>query len=289
MFHLQFFFLAFGVLLFSSVLTAESNCQEVDILIVAPHPDDEVIGCTGFIMQALESGKKVAVVVMTNGDGFPKGTSAITSKPREELEPSDFLKLATLRQNQSFDGIKVVGLQPTDLSFLSYPDGGLAAIYRSESHVPYRAKHTSKSTTYGLVVKDYHSAKHGSPANYTKESVLGDLTEIIKERKPEEIYVTHEVDQHPDHRAALWFVRDAAKDAKFQGKLFTYLVHGVRLPPGKPRRVKLTCQQLEAKKFAIGKHKIPTVHDHLVAAHAKEEELFWEIRLDQPSKTPSKN
>lgn len=154
-FFSQLISLVWFALVCSNGLGAVSKCKDVDLLIVAPHPDDEVIGCTGVIMQALEAGKKVAVVVMTNGDGFPKGTSAVTGKTRDQLEPSDFFKLATLRQNQSVEGIQVVGLERSDLSFLSYPDGGLAAIYRSESNVPYRAKHTGKSTTYGLVAKDY--------------------------------------------------------------------------------------------------------------------------------------
>ena len=255
----------------------KAGCQAVDVLIFAPHPDDEVIGCTGVILQALEAGKKVGVVIMTNGDGFPKGTAAVTGKSKDELVPADFLQLATLRQQQSYEGIRVIGLKPEDISFLSYPDGGLSTIFRTEENVVYQQKHSGKSATYGLVAKDYHSAKHGNAASYTRESILGDLKEIIKERNPDEIYVTHELDQHSDHRAAMWFVREAAREVSFQGKLFTFILHGVRLPPGAPHRVKLTPQQLELKKIAISKHRIPKVHDHLVDAHAKEEELFWEV------------
>src|SRR5574340_1404799 len=38
------------------------------ILVVAPHPDDESLGCAGLIKQAVENGADVHVVVMTNGD-----------------------------------------------------------------------------------------------------------------------------------------------------------------------------------------------------------------------------
>lgn len=265
-----------AVLISAATLPA---AEPVDVLIIAPHPDDEVIGCTGVILQALEQKKKVAVVVMTNGDGFPKGTAAITGKPRAELKPEDFFQLARLRQKQSYEGIRLVGLKKRDVAFLSYPDGGLAAIYHSDSGVTYRNKHTGKAETYGLIGQDYHSARHGKPASYTKASILGDLAEIIRERSPSEIYVTHELDQHSDHRAAMWFVRDAAGQVGFRGQLFTFIVHGKKLPEGSVRRVQLSPNQLAVKKAAIGVHKIPKVHDHLVDTHAKEAELFWPIKV----------
>src|SRR4051794_14884739 len=45
--------------------------QADSIVVFAPHPDDEVIGCAGIIMQALARGARVKVVAITSGDGFP--------------------------------------------------------------------------------------------------------------------------------------------------------------------------------------------------------------------------
>jgi hypothetical protein len=39
------------------------------ILIIAPHPDDEVLACGGLIQQALALGDSVWVVYVTAGDG----------------------------------------------------------------------------------------------------------------------------------------------------------------------------------------------------------------------------
>jgi LmbE family N-acetylglucosaminyl deacetylase len=50
-------------------------------------------------------------------------------------------------------------------------------------------------------VRDYHSLVHDRAAPYTKAAVIADLKEIIKTRHPKEIFVTNEVDSHPDHRA----------------------------------------------------------------------------------------
>lgn len=38
------------------------------LLIIAPHPDDEVFGCAGLIQRALLQGKNVNVIVLTNGE-----------------------------------------------------------------------------------------------------------------------------------------------------------------------------------------------------------------------------
>ncbi len=76
---------------------AEETTQGQDhlnILVFAPHPDDEVLGCGGVISQALKQEKRVGVVVLTNGDGFPKAAAVVTKKPQNQLTPEDFLKLA---------------------------------------------------------------------------------------------------------------------------------------------------------------------------------------------------
>jgi len=68
---------------------------------------------------------------------------------------------------------------------------------------------------------------HGEPALYQRSSVLGDLVELLTMLQPTEIYVTDETDGHVDHRAAFWFVRDAAKRVGYKGIVYTYLVHGL--------------------------------------------------------------
>ena len=41
------------------------------VLIVSPHPDDDIIGCAGVIQRALKVGAKVKVVYITCGDNNP--------------------------------------------------------------------------------------------------------------------------------------------------------------------------------------------------------------------------
>ena len=82
------------------------------LLVLAPHPDDEVLGCGGLIIAHRERGFPVSVVVMTDGGrGEPGKTS--DAEYREA------------RRAESRAAAEVLG--GVDLTFLDVPDGGLAA------------------------------------------------------------------------------------------------------------------------------------------------------------------
>jgi len=251
-----------------------SNRGPFDVLIFAPHPDDEVLGCAGVVLRALEAKKRVGVIVLTNGDGFPKAASVVSGKPQDQLTPADFLKLGTERQRQSIEGVKLLGLPVANLTFLGYPDSLLAKLYQSNGIEQFRQQFTGKDTTHSLAAADFHSAVHGRPAPFTRAALLADLVEVIQKAAPKEIYVTHELDNHADHRAAHWFVRDAASKAGFRDPLRTFIVHGSKTPELPMVRVQLTAAQVEKKRAAVKPHQIPIVHDTL-HEHAKPEEVFF--------------
>lgn len=254
----------------------------LDVLVIAPHPDDEVIGCAGIILQALEQHRRVAVVVITSGDGYPAIAAVVGKKDKKDVAPDDFLKAGALRQAHSVRAMARLGLAKDELIFLGYPDSGLEKIYTMKGSTVFTQMFTRKNETYGVTVPDYHSLRHGKPAPYLKASVVGDIAEIIRERQPKEIYITHEADTHGDHRAAFWYVRDAVRAANYQGDFFAYVVHGAP-PPGPPsRRVKLTAAQSASKRAALIDHQQGTspVHDQLADEYMKPEELFWKVGLD---------
>ncbi len=252
-----------------------------DVLIVAPHPDDEIIGCAGVILRALEAKKHVTVVILTNGDGYAALAAAAAKKEPEQLTPEDFMKAGALRQSHSVNAMKRLGVPREDLIFLGYPDGGLEKMWQMDGSAVFRQMLTQKRETYGLVARDYHSLTHGSPAPYLKASEVADLAEIIRVRKPREIFVTHESDKHGDHRTAFWLARDAARTAAFQGRFLAYVVHGAPLPREPDLRLKLTPHELETKKAALVDHTQGTspVHDGLVREYLKPEELFWQFSI----------
>lgn len=299
------FLFALTIVVPAAVAQVSTNRRE-SIIVFAPHPDDEVIGCAGIIQQALARGAEVKVVDITSGDGFDAAAAGVTHKPVNEVGPDDFLALSRLRQSQSRDAIQILGGTTDDLIVLGYPDGDLGNLYQSKDDQVIRQQFTKKDETYALIQKDYHTAVHGKPAAYKRSSVLGDLIELLNTLRPTEIYVTDETDGHIDHRAAFWFVRDAAKQAGYKGAFYTYLVHGLPawpfpsgvtpnqpfesrkvngevaprgLPWPPPRRVPLTPEQAQKKLKSIQAHNIPVVgmpeHQSEMESFVKSEEVFW--------------
>jgi LmbE family N-acetylglucosaminyl deacetylase len=41
--------------------------KKSDIIIFAPHPDDEALGCAGLIYKTVQKNKKVKIVIVANG------------------------------------------------------------------------------------------------------------------------------------------------------------------------------------------------------------------------------
>jgi LmbE family N-acetylglucosaminyl deacetylase len=289
-----------------SAFAQQRPARSESIVIFAPHPDDEVIGCAGIIMQALARGARVKVVDITSGDGFDAAAAGLTHKKVDEVGPDDFLALSRLRQTQSRNALEILGGKADDLIVLGYPDGDLGNLYDSTDEKVVRQQFTKKNETYALIQRDYHSSVHGEPAPYQRRSVLGDLVEVLTTLRPTEIYVTDETDGHVDHRAAFWFVRDAAQQVGYQGAVYTYLVHGLPawpfpsgvtpnrpfqsrkvdgevtprgLPWPPPRRVPLTPEQAQRKLKSIQAHNITVVgmpdHQKEMESFVKSEEVFW--------------
>jgi LmbE family N-acetylglucosaminyl deacetylase len=79
-------------------------------LIVAPHADDETLGCGGTIIRKLAAGARVQVVYMTDSAGLDDGPQLKATRRKEAL-----LACATL------------GISESDVHFLDFPDGKLSA------------------------------------------------------------------------------------------------------------------------------------------------------------------
>jgi LmbE family N-acetylglucosaminyl deacetylase len=249
----------------------------LEALVFAPHPDDEVIGCAAVILRAHQRRERVGVVLLTNGDGYPAIAAVIARKKIEALAPQDFLELAAVRQRHSLTATARLGMNRDEVIFLGYPDSGLQAIYESMERTPFTQMFTKKAETYGVAQGDYHAREHGRPAPYLKANVIGDLAEIIRTSQPKEIYVTNEADTHRDHRAAFWFVRDAARAAAYGGSILTYVAHGKGPAEPPDRRLVLTREEIETKRTALLDHQAGTspIHDQLANEYTKPEELFW--------------
>lgn len=104
------------VLLFRVLLQNSSEVVITDkVLIVAPHPDDEVLGCSGLIQRLLNEGKQVDVAILSGGGKSHAGCCEI-----------DESTLIESRRNLSRKAAKILGLPLENLHFLDYPDGSIA-------------------------------------------------------------------------------------------------------------------------------------------------------------------
>lgn len=86
-----------------------------NVLIVAPHPDDEVIGCGGLIRRLVEKGQRVDVCILSGGGKSHNGCCDI-----------DEHTLIEARRNLSRKAAEIISLPIDHLHFLNYPDGSIS-------------------------------------------------------------------------------------------------------------------------------------------------------------------
>lgn len=190
------------------------------VLVLAPHPDDETIGCGGLIQQAVAMSLPLRVVFLTNGDN--NEWSFFLYRKRPEVSPRAVEGMGEVRHDEALAAGKVLGLSAEQLTFLGYPDFGTLQIW--QSHWGDRPAYRSLLTRATAV--PYRNAyRPGAP--YKGESILSDLTAIIRDFKPTIIFVSHPADHNPDHLALYLFTRVALWDLEPEIKpvLYPYLVH----------------------------------------------------------------
>jgi LmbE family N-acetylglucosaminyl deacetylase len=85
------------------------------LLVVAPHPDDETLGCGALLARLRTSGNRVKVVIATNGELAPGGRSR---------------ELGHRRYSEAVAACNRLGIDRDDLVFLGLEDGNLES--RSE-------------------------------------------------------------------------------------------------------------------------------------------------------------
>jgi LmbE family N-acetylglucosaminyl deacetylase len=84
------------------------------VVVVAPHPDDETLGCGGLIALAHARGRAVKIIILTDGCG---------SHPNSRTHPPH--RLRALREQETWSAVAALGLDATAVSFLRLPDRAL--------------------------------------------------------------------------------------------------------------------------------------------------------------------
>jgi LmbE family N-acetylglucosaminyl deacetylase len=262
------------------------------ILILAPHPDDEVLAAGGVIQQHLARGQQVHVALLTSGDAQRLGT--LWSARR-------FLALGERRYEESLRALELLGVAAQHVYRLGYPDRALELLWADHWHWkesrPFRSKYTKTDHV------PYKKAI--SPgASYHGWSLVGDLQKLFSRLRPDRIYLPHPCDLHGDHWAthalATYALEqlahsDRSVPARQSRALYTYLIHrpywplprgkNLRRPLRPPRSLQaldtqwqtaeLTAAQTQRKYESIRRYEtqMRLIDDHLVN-FARRNELF---------------
>jgi LmbE family N-acetylglucosaminyl deacetylase len=192
----------------------------VDVLVLAPHPDDEVLLAGGVMRRAIAGGQKVAVIVVTNGDlGCTRD--------------------GTVRQEETVSALLSLGLQERDIHFLGYPDGQLAEL--THTPLPARARHEVDGgcdivagtwASHGEGFTDEHHRRTGQVGPWTSDALTEDLAALIDRLQPRNVYLPHLIDAHPDHAAVDAYFRRALERMDYAPRLYRGVVHANDCWPG---------------------------------------------------------
>ncbi|MCD6225596.1 PIG-L family deacetylase [bacterium] len=262
------------------------------VMIISPHPDDETLATGGLIADLCSRRIPLKIVILTSGDGNP---SLFLRDRKIKFSPAKFIATGKERQKETVKAIKILGGNKSKVVFLGYPDGCLWKMCQNPQEVV-----ASKTTE--LTHSPYQSTFKKNQ-EYKGENVIKDLKELIKQFKPTVIFVSHQKESNPDHRATFFLTTQALKQAKWKGKVYQYLIHFVwlklfRLYPPKttkgekekilyppyPLWKKGRCfsfwlrpEQLRRKKAALKAYQsqliLPTLR-HLFASFLTQNEIF---------------
>jgi N-acetyl-1-D-myo-inositol-2-amino-2-deoxy-alpha-D-glucopyranoside deacetylase len=188
------------------------------VLIIAPHPDDDVIATAGLMQKSRAAGGEIRVLFVTDGEnnGWPQRAL----ERRLRLLPVDRRRWGALRRSEAEESLVRLGLPRCSAVFLGFPDRKIAALLRCGDDALQRT-----------------------------------LEREMERFRPMLIVSPSKLDRHPDHIAIASFAERAAAETSEEATLFvTYVIHG----PGDPSRlcaeIGLSACEQEHKRAAIACH-----------------------------------
>ena len=203
------------------------------LVIIAPHPDDEVLGFAGLAGAFKAQGKPVRTIIVTDGDAYCEACSLWTSGTTNgktcdaptlsNLATPAVDSLAEVRREESVAAALVLGRSVPE--FLSYPDTGIG-IARANSKagdpsLPLRRSDFSACESCGECGAGYGA---GPETELSADTLVASLDEIVGETSANTlIATTHWLDNHSDHAALGAFVSERAA-ATFEGRTVAYAI-----------------------------------------------------------------
>ena len=142
------------------------------VLVLAPHPDDEINVAGNMILTLAAAKAEVFVAYSTNGD---------------------FEVAAEVRAQEAVDALKILGVPRERIIFLGYGDGHRL----TDTPAPSPAGHVETYAATGFV--EYAKKTFGRHSPYTRANFKRDLKSLLLELRANVIFCV-DFDSHADHR-----------------------------------------------------------------------------------------
>lgn len=215
------------------------------LLVLAPHPDDEVIGAGGLIQRVLGRGGEVRAVFITSGESNPWPLRAQNRKWRVSLEDQE--SWGERRRSEAIASLRTLGVPEEAATFLRFRDGQIAAL-----------------------------ARKGDPR------LTEALRAIMVEFQPSLLICPSAQDLHSDHRAVAWYLHQAVRGVgEGAPEIVTYVVHGEGSTERLHASLRLSDRERSRKRAAIECHQTQLILSReRFLAYARPIEEFYKPEFD---------
>ncbi|MBR0062223.1 MAG: PIG-L family deacetylase, partial [Selenomonadaceae bacterium] len=151
----------------------DKNYFGTRVLILAPHPDDEINIAGNTILNMAAAKAEIFVAYSTNGD---------------------FENPADVRAQEAVNALKILGVPRDKIIFLGYGDGQNLSDKPTQSPAGHSETYAPKNFV------DYAKKTFGRHSPYTRENFKRDLKSLLLELRANIIFCV-DFDSHADHRA----------------------------------------------------------------------------------------
>jgi LmbE family N-acetylglucosaminyl deacetylase len=209
-----------------ALLRPQLELQDDDrLLVLVPHPDDDILSTAGVVQQALEKDLPVEVVFFTNGDY--NETSFALYRKEITLDQTEALRLGETRREEAMAAQGILGVTPEQVVFLGYPDGGGLEIFQQHwgESEPYRALLSGQDS----VVYTFTQTPN---APFKGESIVADIKQVVRDFQPTKIFTSHPGDVHPDHQTLPLYLQVALWELENElaPEVYHFITHYGRWP-----------------------------------------------------------
>jgi LmbE family N-acetylglucosaminyl deacetylase len=124
------------------------------VLVISPHPDDDVIGCGGTLCKHRDQGDRINVIYLTSGEKGCRGAA--------------LREAAMLREQEAKEATKIIGIKKLD--FWRQPDRGLSASTEIVHQLRTKLRELHPDIVYVTHDREAHH-DHRVAANIVKKSL----------------------------------------------------------------------------------------------------------------------